>query len=188
MPRTNLRIAVFAVLASAFVSASASSAPTRSVLKTGSTTSSTAKNQSRTSPSTANANGHTAAIEALHQAHTLVAGANHDYDGHRAKAEHMISQALHELGHQHRASGSNTMGQKGSVTTATGKKGASTTGIKGVVGQGQANKEPQAQSDEQLQKAIQLLSGLKSQLPTTHKAAAHVQSAIGELNAALKIR
>lgn len=172
MSGPKLQLAAFAVV-SALLSASAVSgaAPARTV---------TSKAQTHTAAKAATPNnsgqnaGNTTAT-ALHQAHTLLANANHDYEGHRAKAAAHVTQAIHELaGHQHGANG-------------TGHKGAAGAANNGA-GRGNGNKEAQAQSDAQLRQAIQLLNGARGQLPNNHKAAAQIQSAITELNTALKIR
>ena len=109
-----------------------------------------------------------AAATAVHQAHTLLANANHDYDGHRAKAAAHVTHALRELGGHHHAAGAGN----------------------GAANKGNGNKvrEPQAQSDEQLKQAMALLSGVRGQIPNAHKAHGHIQAAITELNTALKIR
>ena len=188
MYRTKWQLAVFAALVPAFLSAPvASAAPTRTRTQTHTTmTHPTTTTHSATQHKAGQNSGNsTAALAALQQAHTLLAGANHDYDGYRAKAEHHITQAMHELGHQHGATGAGTTHKGG---TAPANQGAAAPANKGAAVQGNANKEPQAQSDAQLKQALQLLSGLQGHLPNTHKAAAHVQSAITELNTALKIK
>ena len=107
-----------------------------------------------------------AAATAVHQAHTLLANANHDYDGHRAKAAAHVTHALRELGGHHHANAANKIaGNNGNKV-----------------------REPQAQSDEQLKQAMALLSGVRGQIPNAHKAHGHIQAAITELNTALKIR
>ena len=173
MYRTKWQLAVFAALVPAFLSASvASAAPTTTRAQTHTTTHSSTQHKSGQNSGTS-----TAALAALQQAHALLAGANHDYDGYRAKAERHITQAMHELGHQH-----------GTTGAGAAHKGGAAPANKGAVVQGNANKEPQAQSDAQLKQALQLLSGLQGHIPNTHKAATHVQSAITELNTALKIK
>jgi hypothetical protein len=107
-------------------------------------------------------------VAVLHQAQVLLATANHDYDGHRAKAAHHVALAIRELGGHNQGQAANGGGNGGNPV-----------------------REPQAQSDAQLQKALQLLNGLRGQLPNTPngmKAAANIQAAINELNTALKIR
>ena len=118
---------------------------------------------------TANKN---AVVAVLHQAHALLESANHDYDGHRAKAAEQIMHAIHALGHHHHH------GQHAALQAAQQ--------LAGAIGGG-AIKEPQAQSDAQLKQAGQLLASLNGSVPNA-KAAEHIQSAINELNIALKIR
>ena len=123
-----------------------------------------------TSKSNATGNGNPA-MTALHQAHTLLATANHDYDGHRAKAEHHITQAMHEMGGHHQGQGKNK-------------------------GRGRQRREREQRTGEQgatgpvrrtLQKAVQLLTGMQGQVSNA-KAAEHIKEAIAELNTALKIK
>jgi hypothetical protein len=111
---------------------------------------------------------------ALRQVHTLLATADHDYNGHRAKAAQHVAQALRELGGHH--AGTNHKAGTG-PGRAAGQNAA-----------GNRARLPQAQSDAQLQKALQMLSGLGGQIQNHPNAAGHVQSAITELNTALKIR
>jgi hypothetical protein len=116
-----------------------------------------------------------AVVSTLRQAHALLAVANRDYAGHRAKAAESISHAIRELGggHHHYAH-STTIGAAHHV-------------VAGVAGGGKVH-EAQVNSDAQLKQAGQLLASLQGQVPNTHKAAAHVQHAINELNLALKVR
>src|SRR5262249_21739242 len=44
----------------------------------------------------------------LHQAKVLLDHANHTYNGHRAKADHEISKAIHVLHHEHHKKGTTT--------------------------------------------------------------------------------
>ena len=115
-----------------------------------------------------------AVISTLRQAHALLTIANHDYAGHRAKAAESISQAIRELGGGHHHAHSTTIGAAHHVAA-------------GVAGGGKAH-EAQASSDAQLKQAGQLLVGLQGHVPNKHKAAAHVQHAINELNLALNVR
>ena len=115
-----------------------------------------------------------AVISTLRQAHALLAIANHDYAGHRAKAAESISLAIRELGGGHHHAHSATIGAAHHVAA-------------GVAGGGKAH-EAQANSDAQLKQAGQLLVSLQGHVPNKHKAAAHVQHAINELNLALKVR
>jgi hypothetical protein len=124
-------------------------------------------------------------VTALHQARKLLATADHDYQGHRAKAAHLVTQALHELsGHQQQGT---NKGAGGNGANAN-KNGQAGNGNNGNANNGQANKMPQAQSDAQLQQAIQLLNGVSGKLTNAPKAAGHIQAAIAELTTALKIK
>jgi 5S rRNA maturation endonuclease (ribonuclease M5) len=101
-----------------------------------------------------------AVIEDLHKAHKLLVLADHDYDGHRARAAEEVHKALKELGHaskkHHREP---------------------------------HPKEPQSASDAQLREAQQLLQAALTHLSTHHpRAHANVQAAIGEIGKALAIR
>ena len=103
---------------------------------------------------------------------------DHDYQGHRAKAVHEITQAIHDLEGKHAHAG-----KKGGAHA--GKKPAGAGNSKGSA----KLKEPQATSDAQLKQAIQMLTQIESQLGNTHpKARTSVQMAIQELNTALTIK
>jgi hypothetical protein len=129
--------------------------------------------------------GATAVLTTLHQANKLLATADHDYDGHRAKAAHLIHEALRELGGHHQQQGMNK-GAGANANNGQANKGAGA-GANNNGNNGQANKIPQAQSDAQLQQAVQLLTGLQGKI-TNAKAAEHIQTAITELDTALKIK
>jgi len=133
----------------------------------------------------------------LHQAHKLLAQADHDYKGHRAKAEAQISHAIRELSGTH--NGAHHIATGAVAGNAANKAGGANAGIKvannaqaGAQGnQGQAGngmRMPQAQSDAHLQQALGLLNGLNGHIPNGHNAAAHVHLAITELHDALKVR
>lgn len=119
---------------------------------------------------------HTAIVGELKATRTLLEQADHDYKGHRAKAVHEISHAIHVLEHgmgKHHAAGP--------------------TGPKPVVEKPKGGNEPQAVSDKQLQQAITQLTAIGGQLTSLKgehhmKAAEAVQAAIAELNTALKIK
>lgn len=114
-------------------------------------------------------------LTALHQAKHLLVGANHDYKGHRAKAVHEITQAIHEIEHHRKGGGAKAgSGHKGQV--AAGQK------------QGKVH-EAQVASDQQLQAAIGLLQRAAGDLGNGKhpKALGHVNNAIKELQTALKI-
>jgi hypothetical protein len=139
-----------------------------------------------------NTAAHANMVAALHQAHKLLATADHDYKGHRAKAEADIGHAIRELtahhnGGQHGAVGGANKGAGGQGAAAAVKKAQAGNGGQ-AAGNGNAPRIPQAQSDAQLKQALQLLTGIHGQLPGGHKAAAHVHAAINELNTALQVR
>jgi hypothetical protein len=121
-----------------------------------------------------------AAVTALHQVEALLASAIHDYDGHRAKAAHLVRQAIHEL-HPHHATGTKT-GQGKNNVPAKGNKPNNNGN------NGNANQQTQAQSDAKLQQAMQALNTIQGQLAHAPKAAAHVQTAVKELTTALQIK
>jgi hypothetical protein len=107
-------------------------------------------------------------ISHLRTAHAKLQQADHDYQGHRARAANYIVSALRHLG-------------------ATSMPGSSI-----VPGRGQL---PQAQSDGMLRDALFRLNTVENQLATRTNAAAHhvgartsVGAAIRELNVALAIR
>jgi hypothetical protein len=52
-------------------------------------------------PAAANSTHHSQVLTELHQAKTLLDHANHAYNGHRAKADHEITRAIHILHHEH---------------------------------------------------------------------------------------
>jgi hypothetical protein len=117
---------------------------------------------------TTGANAHAQAVQSLRQAHALLVKADHDYQGHRAKAAHHVSQAIHALtGQPHHGAGAGGAG-KGNAA-------------------GNANRLPQAESDAHLKQARQLLSTASGKL-NGHTAGQHVTSAITELDTALKIK
>lgn len=124
-------------------------------------------------------------LATLKSARKLLEGANHDYKGHRAKAVHAITQAIHELEH-HGAKGTGKH-----LRTAQG-----TSAAKAAVHAAKANgakvppvHEAQGVSDTQLRAAQQLLLKAQAELSTGNhpKASAHVQTAIQELETALRI-
>jgi hypothetical protein len=112
---------------------------------------------------------HAEQIHELHQVRALLESANYDYNGHRAKAVHHITQAIHDLeaAHGHH-----------------GKKGHSKhrPGIR----------EKQRISDDQLQQAAGTLATIQKQLAAAPdgkgaKASGHLDSAVKELHVALQI-
>jgi hypothetical protein len=117
-------------------------------------------------------------LKELHAAHKLLAEADRDYDGHRAKAALEVHKAIKELGGRlHLKKGSTT------PTTPTAPPAAKTTGKLPAV------REPQAVSDGQLNQARSILQGLQTELSAHHpKAGANVTAAIAEIDTALKIK
>lgn len=129
---------------------------------------------------------HVPIVQGLHQTKALLNAAIHDYVGHRAKAVHEVTKAIHALDPPN--------------ARATPKKAAPPTpapaaGQVAPAGKGaQAAGENQAASDKQLQQAIQQLRALQTQLETlpadarASTAVGHVRGAIHELNTALQIK
>jgi hypothetical protein len=119
---------------------------------------------------------HAELIKTLRSAHKLLAQADRDYDGHRAKAAEEVHKALKELGYHH----------KKAQSASTPKNGAAA-----KVAHAAAPKvhEPQATSDAQLRQAQQILQGALTQMSGKHpKATANVKAAIAEINTALAIK
>jgi len=115
-------------------------------------------------------------VKALRLAHKLLVEADHDYDGHRAKAAEEVHKALKDLGYRHKKPlpGSPLANGTAAPKTHSGQP---------------AVHEPQANSDAQLRQAQEILQGVSKQLGSNHpKAAANVNAAIGEINTALSIR
>jgi hypothetical protein len=119
-------------------------------------------------------------MKELRAAHLLLAEADHDYQGHRAKAAKEVHKALSELGYHHHP----TTAHPGTAIPG----GAVATRKAAAVHQSVAH-EPQATSDTQLRKARQILRGALTQLNSRRpKAAADLRAAIGEIDRALSIR
>ena len=127
-------------------------------------------------------------ITELKATRALLEKANHDYDGHRAKAVHEITHAIHLLEHgKHhpnpQAANGNANGNK--PTAAGGKK------AKKAAGNAAKPKEPQGESDKQLKHAIEILHRVEKQLHGQgqhhHHAAEAIHKAIHELHVALKV-
>jgi hypothetical protein len=109
--------------------------------------------------------GGTQVAESLRSAHKLLASADHDYDGHRAAAEHRVHMALKEMGLAPAV-------RETKRTVRTGKS---------------HEREPQAASDAKMREALKILQGISGQT-TGRGVAAHVNGAIKEINTALSIR
>ncbi|MDB5310008.1 MAG: hypothetical protein JWO38_4210 [Gemmataceae bacterium] len=102
----------------------------------------------------------------LHAAHALLVKADHDYQGHRAKAAHEVAAAIREIAgthHHHTGTGNHPAGQA-------------------------RTKIPQGTSDAHLTQASQILTAALGKLPAGHKATANIQAAINEIQTAFKIR
>jgi hypothetical protein len=122
--------------------------------------------------------------EALRDAYLLMAGANHDYDGHRVKAMRHLEKAVGILDKSIMAKG--TAMQKAMTVledqaAAAAKGGAQAT---------PALHENQRASDAQMRKALVLVAEVQKVLAQNKRAAplGHVNDAIKEVNIALKIR
>ena len=143
---------------------------------TGLVLASTATAQTVTPPVREPANA--AVIKTLISAHKLLAEANHDYDGHRAKAAQEVHEAVMALGHhRHPKAQPGTTPNNGAGVPPKGGNGGQ-----------QKTHEPQSVSDGQLQQAQQLLQAALTQLGNHPKAAASVKAAIAEINLALSIK
>ncbi len=121
---------------------------------------------------------HAELIKTLRTAHRLLVRADHDYDGHRAKAAEEVHKALKELGYQHKKAQPGSPAANGTVASPKAAK----------TGQAKMH-EPQANSDVQLREALQLLQGALTQMKGRHpKATANVKAALVEINTALAIK
>jgi hypothetical protein len=125
---------------------------------------------------TATTSPNAAIIKSLRQAHHLLVRADHDYDGHRAKAAEEVAKALRDLGYHHKK------------TVTTTPAAAVVTNPTVHAGQPKLH-ESQGSSDAQVQQALQILQGTVSQLSGKHpKALANINAAIGQINTALKLK
>ena len=125
-------------------------------------------------------------IATLRSAKKLLEEANHDYQGHRAKAVHAIHQAIGEIEHH---------GAKTGVKQTTANPAAAVAKANVRAATAKTNKTPavhesQINSDVQLRAAQELLVKVQSELATGKhpKAIAHVQLALQELQIALQIK
>ncbi len=118
--------------------------------------------------------GKTGAALELHAAKALLERADHDYEGHRAKAVHHITEALHELNGHHHQQHHKTSQPQHTQHHSSGKN---------------MKKEPQNVSDAQLREAAALVAKAQAQLGTSHsKVQSQLALAEKEIAAALKIR
>jgi hypothetical protein len=153
-------------------------------------------------------------IQSLQSVKMILEKADHDYQGHRAKAVMEVSAATRALEHHAAANnaanpnqpggsvrpGISTNGQQPKTSpkqNPTGNAGSSSAQTpKTPTGQnssGTTPKEPQPESDNQLRQALQQLKAIEGQLKGEQgggraRAAACVQKAIQELDAALTVR
>jgi hypothetical protein len=120
----------------------------------------------------------TEVFQALRTAHTLLAEANHDYDGHRALAAKEVHRAIVEL-----------RGKKAAPAVVDPAKAAAKAGSKPAAGAA-GQHEPQEVSDGQLRQAQQLLQQALSVVTSAGrgKAAGQIRAAVGEIDAALTIK
>jgi hypothetical protein len=115
-------------------------------------------------------------LEHLRQAHRLLVEADHDYDGHRARAAEELHKAIRELEGKHHANAV----QPGIAPTVTSKPATPNSA---------AHHESQGNSDAQLRQALQLLQGTMPHLSGNHpKAATRVNAAIREIEISLKLK
>ena len=150
-------------------------------------------------------------VSSLHATMTPLAQADHDYNGHRARAMHEINAAIQHLSAQAGRPNAGNAGLARSGTTAqpgniarpgnvngtnnairTGPRNGAGAGTGTVAGTGTGRRMPQATSDAYLREAHQSLLNVESQLNTNGinphhftQAKASVQAAIRELNLAL---
>jgi hypothetical protein len=121
---------------------------------------------------------HAELIETLKKAHSLLVNADHDYDGHRAKAAEEVRKALEDLGDRPKKARATVAPTIGGVVAAVPVRAAQP-----------KMHEPQAASDAQLREAEALLEGALAHLngkhPNAHK---NVRAAIAEIKVALAIK
>jgi hypothetical protein len=156
-------------------------------------------------------------ISQLHATMRLLAQADHDYQGHRARAMHEIGTAIRHLepatarrnqpnpalAYLSAGNGNgngNANGNGNGIRNGNGNGSGNGTGngngngTRAGGGAGPKNRMPQAASDAHLRNALQSLSTMQAELanfgsaPNHVRAHAAVQSAIQELNVALNIR
>jgi hypothetical protein len=145
-------------------------------------------------------------LNQLRTAYTTLANANHDYQGHRARAMHYVGSAIHSITpstlRSNQANLNGNLGQgnlTGNVGGNLNGKNLTATALntpKGNAGNGNvnANVVPQTTSDAHLRTALQTLNTVQTQLANTGAARHHartrisVQHAIQEINTALSIR
>ncbi len=132
-------------------------------------------------------------VSRLRSVHTSLARLDHDYQGHRVRAMRQIAQAIRQVSHGY--SNGYSYARYGSGMSNSMFRMASQTGTRrSNIGN---NRQPmsQAQSDARMTQALRQLQGIEMQLVNQNygtlggaNASSHIQSAIQELNTALKIR
>jgi len=122
--------------------------------------------------------------EALGEAYILLAGANHDYDGHRAKAMHQVHEAIKILDAGILKKG--TPVQKAMAAQEERALAAAKEGAKAAP----KVHENQKASDDQLRAAAKLLLEVRGVLAANKqvKPLEHVDNAIKQIDIALKVR
>jgi hypothetical protein len=125
---------------------------------------------------------HAGLISSLRHAHSLLVHADHDYDGHRAKAAEEVHKALVDLGYHHKKASSTASVVKGAAV--------STPGAAAVASGKHHMHESQAKSDAQLKQALQILQEASSVLGNGKhpKANANINAAIAQINTALSLK
>ena len=152
-------------------------------------------------------------ISQLHATMRLLAQADHDYQGHRARAIHDVGTAIRDLepatarrnqpnpamayltaGNGNGNRNGNGNGNGNGNRNGNGNSSGNGNGNGAGAGAGQKNRMSQAASDANLQNALQSLSTIQAELanfgstPNHVRANASIQRAIQELNVALNIR
>jgi hypothetical protein len=122
--------------------------------------------------------------EVLREVFVMLADANHDYDGHRAKAVGQVKDALKILDASIMKRGSPA---EKAITAAEERMAKAAVAARD---KGPQDVEAQKASDDQLRKARELLHKVHGALAESkqHKPAEHVHHAIEELDIALKVR
>ena len=106
---------------------------------------------------------HASVLAQLHSAHAHLINADHDYQGHRARAAQEVAAAIHAITGKHHHHHAKAGGPN-------------------------RPRMPQAQSDTHLAQASKILSTAVGNLPAGHKATAKVHAALNEINTALKVK
>jgi hypothetical protein len=121
-------------------------------------------------------------VNGLAEAYVLMAGANHDYDGHRVKSMGKIKEAINQLDKSILKTGDNgekVVATKDEIASRRAKFVAEHQGV---------HHESQEFADLQMREALTLLAQVRADLPKKHgKAHQHVNAAIEQAEIALKI-